>query len=199
MRHSSELRHIFALGWLLAFALGACHNGCSGGGKCLYSDCECFPGFEGNACEKRSCPVGPQLRGMPFSNDEAHPSAECSGQGVCDYSTGNCRCEAGFAGYNCGKTQCQNDCNGKGQCLSLKSAATENDGYMYNRTTVYSQWDAEMFFGCKCEYGFSGVDCSERVCPSGVDPRLSSQNTETVTLVCDCTDIGYCGGKYKMR
>jgi hypothetical protein len=44
---------------------------------------------------------------------------------------------------------------------------------------------------------YEGADCSEKTCPLGVDPRLSTYSTETVTLMCQC--VSTCGGRFKFR
>jgi hypothetical protein len=81
----------------------------------------------------------------------------------------------------------------------LRSAALLNDGYLFNRTTTYSQWDADVIFGCKCDPGYSGADCSQRVCEYGPDPRLDTLPTEKVTFVCNCAGEYQCEGKFKLR
>lgn len=83
--------------------------------------------------------------------------------------------------------------------MSLRSAALLNDGYLFNRTTKYEQWDADVIFGCKCDPGYSGADCSQRVCEYGPDPRLEVLPRETVTLVCDCREFEFCEGRFKLR
>ncbi len=175
-----------------------CHNDCSRRGYCnKFGSCDCFDGYEGNDCSKKICPKGPSINGIPYATDTAHREMICSGQGSCDYSTGLCTCFDGFGGHNCGRTQCMNDCSGNGVCISLRTAATENDGYEYSHTTVYNQWDADRIYGCKCDYGYIGPDCSQRSCEYGTDPRMSELTHESVTLVCDCT-FG-CDGKFKLR
>lgn len=177
----------------------ACRNACSQNGYCSkWNTCECFKGFEGNDCSRRSCPTGPALADVAIAKDTAHQNISCSGRGVCNYNTGICKCQDGYSGYNCAKSKCYNDCNGRGKCLSLRQAATDNDGYGLNRTTVYDLWDADIIYGCVCDYGFSGPDCSIRSCEYGVDPRLSELPHEVVKLQCTCINHG-CTGKFKLR
>ena len=33
-----------------------------------------------------------------------------------------------------------------------------------------STWDADRLFGCLCDDGYQGYDCSQRTCPRGDDP-----------------------------
>lgn len=54
---------------------------------------------------------------------------------------------------------CENDCNGHGTCVSMKTNA-ENDPYVLY--TYNTNWDAEKIFGCVCDEGFEGYDCSLR-------------------------------------
>lgn len=143
--------------------------------------------------------MGRPLADIATSTDTAHGLVQCSNQGTCDFSTGTCQCNSGFTGKSCSSTQCYNDCNGRGECVSLRSAALLNDGYLFNRTTTYNQWDADVIFGCKCDPGYSGADCSVRSCEYGPDPRLDTLPRETVTLVCDCRDSAYCAGRFKLR
>lgn len=185
----TDIRDIFA----------QCHNDCNKHGICnTHGLCDCLSGWEGNDCARRSCPVGPQISQEPNGTDIAHDNAECSGRGVCNYSSGICDCYPGYHGNNCAKLACMNDCNGHGSCISLRQAAVLNDGYLFNRTTVYNQWDSDVIHGCKCDPGYEGADCSLRSCPNGVDPRLSNYLYETVTLVCNCSS-STCSGKFKLQ
>lgn len=88
---------------------------CSNKGVCnrQTGTCECFPGYDGAACQRASCP------GYPDS---------CSGHGVCksirqlasaDYdniyelwdrdTTMGCECDAGFFGPDCSQRQCKSE------------------------------------------------------------------------------------------
>ena len=118
---------------------------CNNKGRCTtYGTCKCYKGWKGLRCTKRICPTGPRLADIAYSSDAAHSVAECSGQGICDYGTGQCMCSPGFEGHNCGKFSCGNQCSGNGQCISLRAAANLYDGHRLNRTTVYNLWDADI-------------------------------------------------------
>eukprot|EP01035_Chromulina_nebulosa_P066057 gene66057-90390_t len=146
--------HILLSSYVILFSFSSiCHNSCNGNGRCdRWGQCTCFGGYEGNDCSKRSCPTGPQFSDIPYSTDEAHQYAECSGKGICDFQTGACKCNTGYSGRNCGHIDCINGCSGHGSCMSLREAAKFNDGYLFNRTTTYTRWDADAFLGCRCDY-----------------------------------------------
>ena len=40
----------------------------------------------------------------------------------------------------------------------------------HEENNIYELWDAEITYGCKCDPGYMGADCSQRYCPSGFDP-----------------------------
>jgi hypothetical protein len=49
--------------------------------------------------------------------------AECSGAGLCDYTTGECECFDGYWGSACQRTSCPNDCSGNGLCMTIGALA----------------------------------------------------------------------------
>jgi hypothetical protein len=94
----------------------------------------------------------------------AHGMLECAGQGICDRSTGNCECFPGYEGEACTRSVCPNDCSGNGICLSAERLAADASH------TYTMAWDSDKHFGCKCDAGFRGPDCSLQECPSDYDP-----------------------------
>jgi len=95
-----------------------CPNNCNGFGRCVtqeiaayeasktYSDpwdatkaqgCACDVGYRGPDCSLRECATGPDV----LLNGGNHFGRDCSGRGMCDYSTGLCRCFLGYFGTRC--------------------------------------------------------------------------------------------------
>jgi len=140
-----------------------CFKNCNKNGVCnTVGNCLCFVGYTGSDCSLRTCPNGTLLADIPYNYDKAHQVAECSGRGECIRSTGLCSCNPGYSGLNCGKSECPNGCNGNGKCMSLRTAASQYDGYNLNHTTNYDLWDADLIYGCVCLPGWTGYDCSQR-------------------------------------
>lgn len=201
-------------------------NQCSGHGTCEYwsSRCACDEGF-GSAqdrmyaeamdtfppdCSGRACPRG---RGIfvpfdiPPNNDsrdsrpffDAHRLAECSNNGICDRTKGQCKCREGFTGSACDQQTCPRRCSDRGVCLSIGRLAGRSQalplsfriGHYYDQNeTVESfrggseTWDGRFGHQCICDSSwkvglragerqlseFFGLACEFRRCPSGDDP-----------------------------
>merc|ERR1719456_1810267 len=135
--------------------------------------------------------------GATLSDNAKHKTGvECSDGGICDRATGECSCFAGYEGSSCQRTVCPNECSGHGTCRSnqdfavdfseavfkeqkeqsstaASTAASNNldvtSYYDYFLVTYDDAWDAGMQYGCLCDIGFRGVDCSEIECPTAYD------------------------------
>ena len=108
--------------------------------------------------------------------DSAHYYMECSNKGTCDRDTGECQCLPGYDGAACQRASCPGypeSCSGHGVCKTVRQLA-----YADNQN-VYELWDRDVTMGCECDPGFSGPDCSERLCKYGVD-QLYMDDTSTV-------------------
>ena len=129
---------------------------------------------------------------------------ECSNRGACDRKTGECQCDDGYTGAGCRRTTCPNDCGGHGTCETIAELAGDASkavgGQAYNE---YNAWDEDKVRGCKCDRGYEGVDCSERMCPKGDDPltmevdifqvrreRREGEREGVCVCVCVCVCVG---------
>ena len=206
-----NLALVLTLGFVLVVFVqvvdgNACPNACSGHGDCSSADnrCKCWKAdprtntfWIGGDCSLRECPRGPAWVDVAIGVDNAHNVAECSNKGNCDYTTGHCTCELNFEGVSCNRMTCELDCNGHGACRSMKfhsEAQTPANGKtFYSYTNV---WDADMIYGCACDEGYTGHDCSIRLCPTGDDPMTSGQVDEV--QIVSCTPIGAGGGYFTL-
>jgi hypothetical protein len=56
----------------------------------------------------------------------------------------------------------------------------EQLAYLDNNN-IYDLWDKDMSMGCKCDPGYFGPDCMDRMCISGIDPLYTDDTTAQVT------------------
>ena len=64
-----------------------------------------------------------------------------------------------------------------------KHTATTYNNYLYTGV-----WDQDKIFGCECDEGYTGFDCSLRYCPTGDDPLTTGQANEVQAISCSGTN-----------
>jgi hypothetical protein len=122
---------------------------CSNKGLCNRDDgsCECFPGYEGSACQRASCP-----------ND-------CSGHGTCETIK------------ELAEDREDGDLAKGAYAMSGYASAHAGIGDLSGIGDItYELWDKTLTMGCKCDPGFMGPDCSMKICRYGVDPLFIPSN-----------------------
>jgi len=112
--------------------------------------------------------------GTPIKNT-AHEYRECSNKGLCDRTTGTCACFEGYDGSACQRASCpitpSGVCSGHGTCDTIQEVTASD------HNNVYELWDKKTTMGCVCDGGYSGPDCSQRICKSGPDPLYFDQES----------------------
>ena len=188
--HFFQPLHVLLLPLFLQPASPACPNNCNSHGDCLSpsSRCQCWAQnkhlniyWQGADCSLQGCASATAWYDAAVSTDVAHQSTECSSRGNCDYGTGKCTCQEGFEGRACERLSCPNGCGGHGTCTSLESLA-HHELLLYN-----VNWDHDKIYGCRCDAGFTGYDCSLHLCPYGDDPMSGTQYDEVQTVSCKGT------------
>jgi hypothetical protein len=172
---------------LLQHVSPACPNNCNAHGDCVspYSRCKCWPQnkilgtyWKGADCSLQGCASAISWYDAASSTDIAHKLSECSSRGHCNYGTGTCKCQEGFEGRACERLSCPNGCGGHGTCVSLESLA-------HHQFLTYNiNWDHDKIYGCRCDEGYTGYDCSLHKCPYGDDPLSGTQYDEVQTISC---------------
>merc|ERR1711871_1069860 len=188
---------------------------CSGHGFCAGAPsfvCMCSAGYTSGDCSVRTCPQGASWFDSPITLDTAHLIEECSNMGICDRTKGECKCRTNFEGGSCERISCpggEPPCNGHGQCLSQSQLALQSTYHSNGALTDFTygripndpyRWDYNKLYGCKCDIGYTGYDCSQRKCPEGDDPMTGTGNGDAVQVkeiqILKCVADG---GTFKLR
>jgi len=150
----------------------------------------------------------------------AHAYMECSNKGKCSRETGMCNCMKGYDGVSCQRASCPGTpspytrsygsserkspdtttnsglCSGHGTCESIAElSALDNNN-------VYELWDKDLSMGCKCDPGYTGADCFDRMCKYGIDPLYVDDETTRVTKTVvriESTVTNAIQGEYSLR
>merc|ERR1719353_1729989 len=153
--------------------------------------------YTGADCSEFTCPRGMSWKQLASATEEHEhkDNVECSDGGICDRSSGQCACFPGYTGAACQRTVCENDCSGHGICQSnvdfsidaSLSAGTPDTAFGRDKRYL-NAWDSGLHYGCKCDLGFRGPDCSLQECPSTEDPLGWYGNSDGE----DCSGRGLC-------
>merc|ERR1712118_140031 len=158
--------------------------------------------WTGADCSRYTCPRGTSWnKPKTGSNFEHNANVECSDMGKCDRTTGECVCFDGFEGASCQRTKCPNGCSGHGTCRSNQdfaldyseaiaieqNVASSTAFYDYFLAQYNSAWDAGMNYGCLCDPGYRGPDCSLIECPTYMDPMDEDLCGQYAKFVADGT------------
>ena len=177
---------------------------CSAKGDCDRASglCTCFPGYEGKACKRASCPGG----------------GTCSGHGVCEDVASLSWSKPALASWTTKATAAGATTIAVSKDLSSDAALIADLPYIrfgrYMNESVkvtaiaadglsltvdqpldqpledfseiyivhaYNLWDAKKARTCSCDPGWTGFDCASRVCPSGDDPLTVTATIDTTS------------------
>ena len=152
--------------------------------------CTCYHGWGSNGmaggdCSERFCPFELAWVDSPQKDGTRHRYAECANKGTCNRETGECKCFDGYEGKACARQSCPNHCSGHGTCEFMKDLEF---GVVFNEyydgstnalsgvgaggkkfTDSHITWDLDRARACVCDPGWTGLDCTERMCPYGND------------------------------
>jgi hypothetical protein len=157
-------------------------SGCSGHGTCAENVCICQDGYGSSTdimvykspkCDQRSCPAGRSWADVPTKSNTGHKLSECSDSGLCNRDNGICECFDGYDGSACERTECKDNCNNHGRCLSMKEAAVSTNALpllcyptKYSGNEATTTWDENMIHGCVCDSSWAvGYGNGERQIP----------------------------------
>ncbi|KAG6946893.1 hypothetical protein JG687_00016470 [Phytophthora cactorum] len=115
-------------------------------------------------------------------------NAYCSNRGSCDFTTGVCKCVAGFAS---GDGAMPPLAGRRGDCGYQSGAAicpSTNLGVCDNKGTC----SAATSYECICYAGFTGHDCSIRECPKGAAWFDGATAPDTAHAMAECSGRGSC-------
>lgn len=159
---------------------------CSNKGLCdrEKGQCECLPGYDGAACHRASCPSN--------VNSITPGSGANKGSNIA-YKVFNGK--TAFTGRVTDNAQV-NQCSGHGTCMTIEQLAFLDD------SNIYDLWDKDTSMGCKCDPGYTGPDCLDRVCVSGVDPLYTDDTTARVThttIRFESSDASALSGEYAIK
>ena len=139
-------------------SVASCAEGCNGHGYCLGVHCMCVPGWEGDACERRSDGLTNTLEAQIAA------AAELERRALSDHA------ERGVARDD----GCAHGCSGHGRCVAgaaptdpSANATTSTSGGLFRRFRM----SRHRLHHCECENGWSGAACDTPACVDGCSGR----------------------------
>lgn len=123
-----------------------------------------------------------------------HPIYECSGVGKCNRQTGQCECLPAYTGDACQILSCPNHCSYHGRCVKSSQTIFEASTQFVDSVPDmfgYSSNSKQKLYGCICDKGYRGPDCSLIECPSTKDPGDATNNNIDGEFR-DCSGRGIC-------
>ncbi|CAM9684713.1 unnamed protein product [Pylaiella littoralis] len=167
---------------------------CSDGGVCNRETggCECADLFHGAACEYMICPGG--------TTDACHGHGSLVGMNPslsAPLYPGSWTKQITRAGYLRASPApflyvllpLSDRCMTMAELALVADINGDATDYTYGEDpNEGSTWDAQRIFGCYCDDGYSGYDCSERICPTGDDPGSWGQESEVQNVTCQATN-----------
>lgn len=112
-------------------------------------------------------------------------NAVCSNRGICNTETGTCTCAEGFA---------SSDGNGniglRGDCGYATTEIVHCPGDI--ECSNHGVCSEKPSYTCECSYGWTGADCSQRVCNSGKAWFDMPSATDTAHDTAECSNAGTC-------
>ncbi|KAL4110106.1 hypothetical protein PRIC1_001799 [Phytophthora ramorum] len=112
----------------------------------------------------------------------------CSNRGLCDFSTGVCKCAAGFVSGDGAMPSLagrRGDCgfmSGAAACPSTSNGVCDGKGSCSAGTS----------YACICNTGFAGFDCSMRECVKGAAWFDGATAPDTAHALAQCSGRGSC-------
>ena len=138
---------------------------CAGRGSCNRGTglCACFPGFEGAACQRWSCPKRTVETTEFLFLDETGTAAAAAEEAAWEAAfLQELPSDAALreTPVNGQSVSVQEECSGHGQCRTVAELLPAG---------APLPWAAHRMQKCACDAGYVGGDCSQRTCPVGVD------------------------------
>jgi len=103
---------------------------------------------------------------------------DCNGHGVCqsnkDFAEDYARAMATAINLKQRQPRCKNGATAYTAEDCPRNIEHNDDYYKTFMVSYEDAWDSGLQYGCKCDSGYTGGDCSKRECPTSFDPLDSS-------------------------